>query len=209
MARLTTLTFDQTSAYITYDNNAILPVLLHCLDPAKAPHRYIGSYHINIQRATSKTHLLSNSLAKSADRIFHFVLTLSQQEQHDLINQTSDNINMELYKIADDIAYSIAKNYQVIYAVHEDDFAPHIHFIIISNSSINYNSSHAYNGYDCELFIRNYLYHHYGFQLHVRNHGKYYSKMQYLRGPHECSLDWIKHCISKRGLLDDTRSGVL
>lgn len=205
MAKLTTLTFDQPPTYLTYDNDAILPVLTHCLKPTKTPHRYIGAYHINIKRATSKMYLITDMLSRTTMQIFHYVLTLSKSEQYDLINHTPNNINMELYKIADDIAHDCAKNYQVIYAVHEDDVAPHIHFVIINNDPIPY----AYNGCICETFIKSYLYYYYGIHLHVSNHGKYYKNTQNLRGLSECSWDWIKHCISKWGLLDDTRSGAL
>ena len=138
-------------------------------------------------------------------QIFHYVLTLSKSEQYDLINHTPDNINIELYKIADDISFRCAKNYQVIYAVHEDDFAPHIHFVIINHSPIPY----AYDGCVCEAFIKSYLHSYYGFHLHVINYGEYYKNTQTLRDLSERSWDWIKHCISKWSLLDDTRSGAL
>lgn len=205
MARLSTITFGQTSTYSAYDNDAILPVLTHCLEPAKTPHRYVGAYHINIQRSTSKMYLLTDMLSRTTMQIFHYVLTLSKSEQYDLINHTPDNINMELYKIADDIAYRCAKNYQVIYAVHEDDFAPHIHFVIINNGPIPY----AYNGCVCEAFIKSYLHSYYGFHLHVINNGEYYKNTQTLRGLSKCSWERIKYCISKWGLLDDTLSGAL
>lgn len=211
MARLTTITFGQVSIYPAYDNNVILPVLTHCLEPTKTPHRYIGAYHINIQRATSKMYLLTDILSRTTMQMFHYVLTLSKSEQYGLINHTPDNINMELYKIADDIAYSCAHNYRVIYTVHEDNFNPHIHFIIINDSPIEYSNPRvpAYDGYDCEVSIKNYLHYHYGFHLHVINYGECYKNTQNLRCLSECSWDWIKHCISKRGLLDDTRSGAL
>lgn len=186
MARLTTITFDQTSIYSAYDNNAILPVLTHCLEPIKTPHRYIGAYHTNIQRMTSKMYLLTDILSRTTMQMFHYVLMLSKSEQDGLINQPSDSINMELYKIADDIAHDCAKNYQVIYAVHEDDLAPHIHFVIINNGPIPY-------AYDdscvCEAFIKSYLYSYYGFHLHVINYGECHKNTQTLRCLSECSWE--------------------
>lgn len=195
MAKLITTTFDQTTAY---HSNAILPVLIHCLSPEQAPHRYIGAYQMKNQPTMSNMYLNEKSLSRTAIQIFHFILTLSQNEQTDLINQTQVSVNEALYKIADEIAHSCAKKCNIIYAVHEDTFTPHIHFVIINNNPIEYSNPYIYDGYNCEVFIRHYLYYHYRFQLHVSNHGEYCKNMQNLRNLNECGWKQSKDCIPRR-----------
>lgn len=149
------------------DDSAIHTIINHCLDAQQTPHKYYGAYNVNILRAASELRLFTEATLQATIRLRHFHLVFSPDEKDWLEREyKKENINSMLYVVADDIARYCAKNYQVIYAMHEDIHAPHIHIVMNTRWCRLYpEDGYNHNYYGCIEYIDSYLNENYGMYL--------------------------------------------
>lgn len=150
-----------------HDDRALRAVIQYCLNPEKTPHKYIGAYGVNINQAALEMKLLADAYCKDRGlRLRHFILTLSPDEVKKLHEQ-GKNAEKELFTLADYIARYYGNEYQIIFAVHESEWHPHIHFVM---NTVNFKTGKKYGGqkkdyYDFQSYIGSYLFARYGFYL--------------------------------------------
>lgn len=139
-----------------YEAHAKDDVIKYILNPYKAPN-YCGAFGVDINNLAESMEAISSHYGKSGGvQLRHFIISFYPEEVNDA-------------KTVNDIAQKFAnfffREYQVIYAVHEDK--PHLHIHIVINS-VSYIDGHRYYGTRAEFKeMQKYL------QAVLRNYGIY------------------------------------
>ena len=110
-------------------------VIRYITQKVKTPSGYIGAYGVDIPCAAQQMQEVSASFKKDNKiRIRHFVVSFYRNEQ---ISPYKANM------IASMIAHEIGQRYQCIYAVHEDTYHMHFHFVF---NPVSFVDGHKYSG---------------------------------------------------------------
>ena len=117
-----------------FDPSSFHDVIAYILNPHKVPNFY-GGYHINMIDPIEDMAQISTQYGKTNGvHLRHFILSFSPDEVQD-----ASIVN----KIARMIVPYLGREYQTVFAVHED--APHLHIHIVCNA-ISYIDGHRYRG---------------------------------------------------------------
>ena len=117
-----------------FDPSSFHDVIAYILNPHKAPNFY-GGYHINMIDPIEDMAQISTQYGKTNGvHLRHFILSFSPDEVQD-----ASIVN----KIARMIVPYLGREYQTVFAVHED--TPHLHIHIVCNA-ISYIDGHRYYG---------------------------------------------------------------
>ena len=110
-------------------------VIRYITQKHKTPSGYIGACGVDVPYAAQQMQEVSASFKKDNEiRIRHFVVTFHRSE---LVTPYKANM------IASMIAHGIGQRYQCIYAVHEDTYHTHFHFVF---NPVSFVDGHKYSG---------------------------------------------------------------
>lgn len=110
-------------------------VIRYITQKHKTPSGYIGACGVDVPYAAQQMQEVSASFKKDNKiRIRHFVVTFHRSE---LVTPYKANM------IASMIAHEIGQRYQCIYAVHEDTYHTHFHFVF---NPVSFVDGHKYSG---------------------------------------------------------------
>lgn len=115
--------FQSTCPLKYHDDSAIQTVLQYVMEPMKTPSNYIGKININkLSHAAEEMTIVARYFGKeSGVRLRHMILSFQPEE----------GVNAhQAYFLAHEIAAYYGNEYQIIFAIHEDGVAPHIHFVM-------------------------------------------------------------------------------
>ena len=118
-----------------YDAESKEQVLKYVLNPYKMTHGYYGAYGVDTCDIVGSMNEVSKRFGKTEGvQLRHFILSFDDREvlSFKVVNE-----------IAMKIAYRLGKEFQLIYAVHETQEHPHIHFVM---NSVSYVDGHRYYG---------------------------------------------------------------
>lgn len=137
------------------DSSAYDDVIRYCTNPDKTPSGLIGGRNLDTDYAAEQMETVADVFDKnSKTRLEHTVLSFSPKEE---IAQAG------IVEIADSLADYYAKDYQVLYAVHENTDHPHVHMVM---NRISYRDGHRYRGNKREYYgVRAHL------KKELRKHG--------------------------------------
>lgn len=124
-----------------FDPNAKIDVITYILNPMKTIHGYFGGCCVDPNYPAESMEIISEQFGKSAGvQLRHLILSFAPDEAND-----PAIVNM----IAQDVARYIGREYQAVYAVHENK--PHLHIHLVFNSC-SYVDGHRYRGTYKEFF---------------------------------------------------------
>lgn len=105
------------------DDQAISDVLRYVMNMAKTPSGYVGGINIDClsQAAEEMTTVARYFRKESGVRLRHMILSFQPEEGVSA---------HQAYFLAHEIATYYGSEYQIVFAVHEDSVAPHIHFVM-------------------------------------------------------------------------------
>ena len=104
-------------------------VIRYITQKVKTPSGYIGAYGVDVPYAAQQMQEVSASFKKDNKiRIRHFVVSFYRNEH---ISPYKANV------IASMIALELGQIYQCVYAVHEDTYNIHVHFVFNPVSFVN------------------------------------------------------------------------
>lgn len=110
-------------------------VIRYITQTVKTPSGYIGACGVDLPYAARQMQEVSASFKKDHKiRIRHFVVSFHRNEYI-----SADRANL----IAMMIAGELGRVYQCVYAVHEDTYMIHIHFVF---NPVSYVNGHKYSG---------------------------------------------------------------
>lgn len=117
-----------------HDDNAIPDVVRYICQTGKTPSRMIGGVGIDMNHIAESMIAVSKQFGKySRIRLHHFVVSFPDGLKKPEL----------LPNIAQHIANCIGRNYQIVYAVHEDTKHLHIHFVF---NAVSYIDGTKYRG---------------------------------------------------------------
>lgn len=117
------------------DDNAIPLLLAYISQPSKTPHHILDGFWFGDNNAAESMIAVSNHFGKNSKiRLHHFVLSFEPYLNHSY---------QLIYDIAYVIAEEISKNYQIVFAAHEDTNNIHIHFVF---NAVSYVTGLKYHG---------------------------------------------------------------
>lgn len=117
------------------DDQAIPDVIHYVFRNDKIPNRMIGGCHVDMDDIAGSMIALSKKFKKySRTRLHHFVVSFHPEDVY-LPNM--------LTRVADEICSYIGQFFQIVYAVHEDTYYPHIHFVFNAVSFIDGSKFHC------------------------------------------------------------------
>lgn len=117
------------------DDQAIQDVVAYITRKDKTPNGIIGGIEIDINNIAASMINISESYKKNSHiRLHHFIVSFLPHEVPSL---------SILICIANEIATYIGQEYQVVYALHEDNYYPHLHFVF---NAVSYIDGHRYRG---------------------------------------------------------------
>lgn len=121
------------------DETATEDLIAYILDPRKT--RYSAGFAVSLESPAESMELVSELYGKQAGvRLRHYVISFAP----------GDHMTPEhAYEIAKQIASFIARNYQIVFAVHEDTAILHMHFVF---NSISYQNGHRNTGKHEDFF---------------------------------------------------------
>lgn len=121
-----------------HDENSLYDVISYCCNPEKTQSGNIGCFGANVQYAAEQMGRLAQTYGKANGiRLRHMVLSFEPGEK---VTSTG------AYQIAYQAAWYYGREYQVLFAVHEDKKHLHIHFVM---NTVSYLDGHKYAG-KCE-----------------------------------------------------------
>lgn len=131
------------------DDEAISDVIGYVMSPAKTPSGYVGGINIeHLPQAAEEMTAVARYFGKeSGVRLRHTILSFQPEEGVSA---------HQAYFLAYQIAAYYGNEYQVVFAVHEDSGAPHVHFIM---SVVSFATGLKYRGRRDDY---------YRFQAHIR-----------------------------------------
>ena len=129
-----------------HDDNSYRDVINYIMQPGKTPSGYIGGMAVNLCNAVYEMEKLSEYFGQNHGvRLRHMIIAFEDSE---LCNTKSASLRVA-YKAAHHIAQFYGKEYQIVYAVHEDTGTVHIHFVM---NTTNYITGRKYNGSKRDLY---------------------------------------------------------
>ena len=122
--------FKKVAGYGKYqDSQAIPDLIAYITRKDKTPNEWIGGVEVDMDDIAGSMMRVSNSFNKNSRiRLHHFIISFHPKEFR--------SIGM-LLGVALDICRYIGQEYQIVYAIHEDTFFPHIHFVLNAVSYVN------------------------------------------------------------------------
>lgn len=111
------------------DNDVFFDVLNYIVNPIKTPNHYIGSVNINeASHAAEEMSAVIRHFGKDKGvHLRHMILSFWPEEKVSA---------HQAYFLAHEIAAYYGNEYQLVFAVHEDTAAPHIHFVMNTTSFV-------------------------------------------------------------------------
>lgn len=111
------------------DDDVFSDVLNYIINPLKTPNHYIGSVNINdVSHAAEEMSAVIRHFGKDKGvHLRHMILSFWLEEKVSA---------HQAYFLAHEIAAYYGNEYQLVFAVHEDHAAPHIHFIMNTTSFV-------------------------------------------------------------------------
>ena len=117
------------------DNQAIPDLIAYITRRDKTPSSFIGGVETNENDIAGSMMRVSNAFKKNSHiRLHHFIISFHPKE--------ISSIRI-LIGIAEEICSFIGETYQIVYAIHEDSFFPHIHFVF---NAVSYKNGERYRG---------------------------------------------------------------
>lgn len=118
-----------------HDENSLNNVISYCCNPDKAKSGLIGGFGINVQYAAEQMDELARAYRQTDGiRLRHTVLAF----------EPGDRVSLEnVFLIAYQVAEYYGREYQILFAVHEDTPHRHIHFVM---NTVSYLDGHKYPG---------------------------------------------------------------
>ena len=117
------------------DDNSREDLIQYILRPDKIKHSYYGGIAVDMQDILGSMNAVAENFNKNTGvRIRHFILSFHPYELSDPENA---------YKIGMQIIRNIGREYQAVFAVHEDREHLHIH---IASNAISHIDGHRYRG---------------------------------------------------------------
>ena len=118
-----------------HDDDSYFDVANYILDLYKTPNHFVGGISDDPFAVAYQMQSLAQYFNKDEGvRIRHMIVAFSKE----------DRVYPSLaFEIAKKISEYYQSKYQIIYAVHEDHEAPHIHILM---SMVNYNNGQKYDG---------------------------------------------------------------
>ena len=118
-----------------FDNAAKQDVINYIMDESKTPSRFIGGVRVDVNDIAGSMAAISERYGKSSGvQLRHFIISFSPGEVRNM-----DTVN----EIAKEAVLFLGREYQTVYAVHEDTDHPHIHIV---TNSVSYVDGHRYYG---------------------------------------------------------------
>ncbi len=142
-----------------HDSDARNIVIKYILNPFKACSGYYGGVYVDPEDIAGSMNNIAIRFNKNTGvQLRHYVLAFTPQEM--------DDIDI-VYDIACNIARFIGREYQVVFAIHENTTNLHIHFVF---NAISYIDGHRYYGkrkeyYDLINYLTELLHYNYGLIL--------------------------------------------
>lgn len=117
------------------DNQAIPDLIGYITRRDKTPSGFIGGVETDENDIAGSMMRVSSSFNKNSFiRLHHFIISFHPQE--------ISSIRI-LIGIAEEICIFIGDTYQIVYAIHEDSFYPHIHFVF---NAVSYKNGERFRG---------------------------------------------------------------
>lgn len=114
-----------------YDDNAIPDLINYICRPDKTPSHIIGGYGVDFNDIANSMIAVSTHFRKYTKlRLHHFVISFNPEDIY---------LKDMIPNIANEICSYWAKEYQIVYALHEDTYNPHIHFVF---NNVSYLDGH-------------------------------------------------------------------
>lgn len=124
-----------------FDLDAKADTIAYLLNPYKAKHGYIGGVGVSPECPAESMEIVSEAFGKSEGvQVRHYIIAFSEGEV-----KAPQIAN----KIAQQIAAYIGREYQVVYAVHENKPDLHIHMIV---NTVSYVDGHRWRGTKAEFY---------------------------------------------------------
>lgn len=134
-----------------HDTESKKQVINYILNPKKMSHGYFGVFHVDPNNIVESMNEVSRYFGKSDGvQLRHFILSFEHGEVRSIET---------VHEIAMRISCRLGEEYQIVYAVHDTQSAPHFHFVM---NSVSYVDGHRYYGtkkdhYDMMKVIRDVL----------------------------------------------------
>ena len=124
-----------------FDRDAKADTIRYILNPAKAVHGFVGGVGVSPECPAESMELVSERFGKSEGvQLRHYIISF---EPHELRKPEIAN------KIGQEIAVYIGREFQCVYAVHENK--PHLHIHLVVNS-VSYTDGHRWRGNKAEFY---------------------------------------------------------
>lgn len=117
------------------DDQAIPDVINYVFRKDKIPNKVIGGYHVDFNDVAGSMIQVSKHFRKySRVRLHHFVVSFHPEDIY---------LPAMIPRIAEEICSLIGQQFQIVYALHEDTYYPHIHFVFNAVSYIDGSKYHC------------------------------------------------------------------
>lgn len=117
------------------DDQAIPDVINYIFRNDKTPNKVIGGYHVDMDNVSGSMISLSKRFYNySRIRLHHFVVSFHPEDLY---------LPSIIPQIAEGICSYIGQRFQIVYALHEDTYYPHIHFVFNAVSYIDGSKYHC------------------------------------------------------------------
>ena len=118
-----------------HDENSLYDVIPYCCNPQKTKSGYIGCFGASVPYAAEQMDKLAIAYGKACSiRLRHMMLSFGPGER----------ITPFLaYQIAYQAAWYYGREYQILFAVHENKQLLHVHFVM---NTVSYLDGHKYAG---------------------------------------------------------------
>ncbi len=118
-----------------FDDAAKQDLINYIMNEAKTPSRFIGGVKVDANDIAGSMAAISERYGKSNGvQLRHFIISFSPGEVRSM-----DTVN----EIAKEAVLFLGREYQTVYAVHENADHPHIHIV---TNSVSYVDGHRYYG---------------------------------------------------------------
>lgn len=126
--------FKMISTKGKYQDDMAIPTLINYITRSdKTPSDIIAGSNIDIDNIAESMIQVSESFNKnSGNRAYHFIVSFMPHEIH---------MKGLLICMANDICRYFEDEFQIVYALHEDTYYPHLHFVF---NAVSYVDGHKY-----------------------------------------------------------------
>lgn len=128
--------FKKIAAKGKYQDDMAIPDLISYITRKdKTPNDIIGGVEVDGNNIAASMVNVSNAFHKNSKiRLHHFIVSFRPSEVYSL---------GVMICIAEEICRYIGQEYQIVYALHEDNYYPHFHFVF---NAVSYIDGHRYRG---------------------------------------------------------------